>query len=42
MFYLQTIKNLYESIKKNGEIPEGEKAEEKKLLEELSRILALY
>ena len=46
MFYLQTIKNLYESIKKNGEIPEGEKTEayryrELKLLEKAGKISVL-
>lgn len=42
MFYLQTIKNLSENIKKNDEIPQEEKARANELLAELSRLLALY
>lgn len=42
MFYLQTIKKLYEQVKNNNEIPEEEKAKAKQLLEDLSRLLAIY
>lgn len=42
MFYLQTIKKLYEHVKNNNEIPQDEKIKVKKLLDELSRVLALY
>lgn len=42
MFYLQTIKNLYESVKNNDEIPQEEKEKVKELLDKLSNILAMY
>lgn len=42
MFYLQTIKKLYDHIKNNNEIPHDEKEKAKKLLDELSRLLAMY
>lgn len=42
MFYLQTIKKMLESIEKNEEIPEKEKARAKELLNELARLLAVY
>ena len=42
MFYLLTIKKLYEHVKNNTEIPADEKSKVKKLLDEVSRILALY
>lgn len=42
MFYLQTLKKLYEHIKNNKEIPEEEKAKAKNLVEELTRLLAVY
>ena len=42
MFYLETIKKLYESIKNNPEISEEEKSKAKELLNELSNLLAMY
>lgn len=42
MFYLQAIKKLYEHIKTNSEIPKDEKVKAQDLLNELSRLLALY
>lgn len=42
MSYLQTIKRLYENIKNNSEISEEDKAKAKELLNELSRLLAVY
>lgn len=42
MFYLETIKKLYESVKNNHEIPEEEKEQIKELLNRLSNLLALY
>lgn len=42
MFYLQAIKRLYEHIKNNNEIPKDEKAKALGLLNELSRLLAVY
>lgn len=42
MSYLQTIKRLYENIKNNSEISEEDKVRAKELLNELSRLLAVY
>lgn len=42
MSYLETLKRLYNSIKDNKEISEEEKARAKELIDELSRILAVY
>ena len=42
MFYLQTIKRLYENIKNNSEISEEDKTRAKELLDELARLLAVY
>lgn len=42
MFYLQTIKKMLESIKNNNEISEKDKTKAKELLNELSRLLAVY
>lgn len=42
MSYLNTIKIMYEHIKNNNEISEEEKEKAKKLLDELSRLLAFY
>lgn len=42
MSYLQTIKKLHESINSNNEIPCKEKEKAKELLNELSRLLAMY
>lgn len=42
MFYLQTIKSLYESVKNNEEIPQEEKEKVRELIKELSNILAMY
>ena len=42
MFYLETLKKLYENIKSNPEIPEEDKTKVKEHINELSRILALY
>lgn len=42
MFYLQTIKRMYEHIKNNAEIPQEEKNKALELLNELSSLLALY
>jgi hypothetical protein len=42
MFYLETIKKLYESIKNNNEIDEQDKAKSKELLDKLANLLACY
>lgn len=42
MFYLQTLKKLYENIKANNEIPKEEKEKAEKLINELTHLLALY
>jgi hypothetical protein len=42
MFYLETIKKLYESIKNDPEISPEDKAKVKEHIKELSNILALY
>lgn len=42
MFYLETIKRLLANIKDNKEISEKDKERAKELLNELSRILAVY
>ena len=42
MFYLQTIKKLYAHVMNNSEIASEEKQKVKTLLDELSRILAMY
>lgn len=42
MSYLESLKRLYNNIKNNKEIPEEEKARVKELIDELTRILAVY
>lgn len=42
MFYLETIKKLYGSIKNNSEIPQEEKKTAEELLTKLSNLLMLY
>ena len=42
MNYIQTIKTMNESIKKDGSIPDDEKQKAKELLKELAHLLAIY
>lgn len=42
MFYIQTLKNLYEHVKNNSEISADEKEKAKELIAELTRLLAMY
>lgn len=42
MFYLQTLKKLFQHISDNGEISANDKAKAKDLINELIKILAMY
>mgnify|MGYP003297030604 CR=1 FL=1 len=42
MFYIEILKKLYSHICDNTEIPEEEKAKAKKLVKELTNLLAIY